>query len=225
MSSDSSTPNDEHNAFVTETTIKGSDDGPLAGQTIAIKDNMSTDGVRTTCGSAMLDDYVPPYNATVVDRVLDAGATIVGKANMDEFAMGGTTETSAFGPVENPAAPGRVPGGSSGGSAAAVAAGEADLALGSDTGGSVRNPAAFCGVVGIKPTYGLVSRYGIVAYANSLEQVGPLANTVEDAALLLDVISGPDQTTRRPTTAARIRSMPRRPTATLTASRSASSPT
>ena len=183
---------DAHNAFVTKATIEGADDGPLAGRTIAIKDNMSTDGVRTTCGSAMLDDYVPPYNATVVDRVLEAGATMVGKANMDEFAMGGTTETSAFGATENPAAPDRVPGGSSGGSAAAVAAGEADLALGSDTGGSVRNPAAFCGVVGIKPTYGLVSRYGIVAYANSLEQVGPLANTVEDAALLLDVISGPD---------------------------------
>ena len=191
MSSDHS-PKDDHNAFVTNARIEGDDDGPLAGRTIAIKDNMSTEGVRTTCGSAMLDDYVPPYNATVVDRVLDAGATMVGKANMDEFAMGGTTETSAFGATENPAAPGRVPGGSSGGSAAAVAAGEADLALGSDTGGSVRNPAAFCGVVGIKPTYGLVSRYGIVAYANSLEQVGPLANTVEDAALLLDVISGLD---------------------------------
>ena len=189
---DTTATDDAYNAFVTEATIEGDDDGPLAGRTIAIKDNMSTDGVRTTCGSAMLDEYVPPYNATAVDRVLEAGATMVGKANMDEFAMGGTTETSAFGATENPAAPGRVPGGSSGGSAAAVAAGEADLALGSDTGGSVRNPAAFCGVVGIKPTYGLVSRYGIVAYANSLEQVGPLANTVEDAALLLDVISGPD---------------------------------
>ena len=193
MSSDHSSPTDDvHNAFITESTVEGDGAGPLADKTIAIKDNISTEGVRTTCGSAMLADYVPPYNATVVDRVFEAGATLVGKANMDEFGMGGTTETSAFGAVENPVDTDHVPGGSSGGSAAAVAAGDADLALGTDTGGSVRNPAAFCGVVGIKPTYGLVSRYGIVAYANSLEQVGPLANTVEDAALLLDVISGPD---------------------------------
>ena len=183
----------EYNAFVTETTIEGADDGPLAGTTVAVKDNISTEGVRTTCGSAMLADYVPPYDATVVQRLKDAGATIVGKTNMDEFGMGSTTETSAFGPAENPAAPGRVPGGSSGGSAAAVAGGLADLALGTDTGGSIRNPAAFCGVVGIKPTYGLVSRYGLVAYANSLEQVGPLAPTVEEAAALLDVVAGPDE--------------------------------
>jgi len=181
------------NAFVTRETVESDADGPLAGRTVAVKDNISTEGIRTTCGSAMLAEYVPPYDATVVDRLREAGATLVGKANMDEFGMGGTTETSAFGPTRNPVDPERVPGGSSGGSAAAVAAGEADLALGSDTGGSVRNPAAFCGVVGIKPTYGLVSRYGLVAYANSLEQIGPLANSVEDAAALLDVIAGPDE--------------------------------
>jgi aspartyl-tRNA(Asn)/glutamyl-tRNA(Gln) amidotransferase subunit A len=180
------------NAFITEETVESDADGPLAGKTVAVKDNISTEGMRTTCGSAMLETYVPPYDATVVERLREAGATIVGKTNMDEFGMGGTTETSAFGPTLNPVDEDRVPGGSSGGSAAAVAAGQADLALGTDTGGSVRNPAAFCGVVGIKPTYGLVSRYGLVAYANSLEQIGPIAPTVAEAAALLSVVAGPD---------------------------------
>ncbi|KPN31201.1 amidase [Halolamina pelagica] len=182
----------EFNAYITKARIDGADDGPLAGKTVAVKDNISTEGVETTCGSKMLEGYVPPYDATVVERLKAAGATINGKANMDEFGMGTTTETSHFGATLNPADTDRVPGGSSGGSAAAVAAGEADLALGSDTGGSVRAPAAFCGVVGIKPTYGLVSRYGLVAYANSLEQIGPIAQTVEEAAGLLDVIAGSD---------------------------------
>ncbi|HKJ60116.1 MAG TPA: Asp-tRNA(Asn)/Glu-tRNA(Gln) amidotransferase subunit GatA [Halobacteriales archaeon] len=187
-------PGDDLNAFVTRETLEpAAEDGPLAGRTVAVKDNISTAGVRTTCGSAMLEGYVPPYDATVVERLKGAGATIVGKTNMDEFGMGTTTETSHFGPTLNPADADHVPGGSSGGSAAAVAAGEADLAIGSDTGGSIRCPAAWCGVVGIKPTYGLVSRYGLVAYANSLEQIGPIAPTVEEAADLLSVLAGPDE--------------------------------
>ncbi|PSP75953.1 Asp-tRNA(Asn)/Glu-tRNA(Gln) amidotransferase subunit GatA [Halobacteriales archaeon QS_3_64_16] len=185
-------PDDECDAFLTREVIENSADGPLSGLSVALKDNISTEGVRTTCGSAMLADYVPPYDATVVERLQNSGATIVGKTNMDEFGMGGTTETSHFGPTENPRAPGRVAGGSSGGSAAAVAAGLADVALGSDTGGSIRNPAAFCGVVGLKPTYGLVSRYGLIAYANSLEQIGPIAPTVEGVGSVLDTIAGPD---------------------------------
>jgi aspartyl-tRNA(Asn)/glutamyl-tRNA(Gln) amidotransferase subunit A len=171
----------------------GRDPGPLAGVPVALKDNLCTRGVPTTCSSLILDGWRPPYDATVVTRLAEAGAIIVGKTNLDEFAMGSSTENSAFGPTRNPRRPSRVPGGSSGGSAAAVAAGFAPLALGSDTGGSIRQPAALCGVVGVKPTYGLVSRYGLVAFASSLDQIGPFAATVGDAAALLDAISGHDR--------------------------------
>jgi aspartyl-tRNA(Asn)/glutamyl-tRNA(Gln) amidotransferase subunit A len=171
---------------------RGDDPGPLAGVPVAVKDNLCTRGVPTTCSSRILEGWRPPYTATVVEAVEAAGGVVVGKTNLDEFAMGSSTENSAFGPTRNPRDPGRVPGGSSGGSAAAVAAGFAPLALGSDTGGSIRQPGAFCGVVGMKPTYGAVSRYGLVAFASSLDQIGPFAATVADAALLLDVIAGPD---------------------------------
>ena len=166
--------------------------GILAGIPVALKDNLNLKGTHTTCASRMLESYVSPYTATCVQNMLDQGAIVLGKLNMDEFAFGGSTESSAFGPTRNPWDTDRVPGGSSGGSAASVAAGLATVTLGSDTGGSIRQPGSFCGVVGVKPAYGVVSRYGVVAFASSLDQVGPLARSVEDAAIALNAISGRD---------------------------------
>ena len=167
--------------------------GPLAGVPMAVKDNICTKGYKTTCSSRILENFVPTYAAQAVENLIAAGVVIIGKTNMDEFAMGSTTETSAFGPTKNPWNQEHVPGGSSGGSAAAVAAGECFMALGSDTGGSIRQPASFCGITGMKPTYGTISRYGLIAYGSSLDQIGPMAKDVSDCAALLETVASYDK--------------------------------
>jgi aspartyl-tRNA(Asn)/glutamyl-tRNA(Gln) amidotransferase subunit A len=186
-------PDDRYNAFLTICKKAPCGKGKLSGIAVAVKDNISTRGIETTCASKILKGYIPPYDAHAVELLRQAGAAIVGKTNMDEFGMGTTTENSAFGPTLNPCDTGRVPGGSSGGSAAAVAGNMVPMALGTDTGGSIRCPAAFCGIVGLKPTYGRVSRYGLIAYANSLEQIGPMGRTVNNVSTLMEVIAGKDR--------------------------------
>ncbi|HJJ44099.1 MAG TPA: Asp-tRNA(Asn)/Glu-tRNA(Gln) amidotransferase subunit GatA [Methanocorpusculum sp.] len=184
--------NDIYNAYLNTTEISGSGKGVLAGVRISIKDNISTKDIETTCASKILKGYLPPYDAHAITLLKSAGATIAGKTNMDEFGMGSTTENSAFGPALNPCDTTRVTGGSSGGSAAAIAGGLVSLALGTDTGGSIRCPAAWCGIVGLKPSYGVVSRFGLIAYSNSFEQIGPMAANVRDVAKLFSVIAGHD---------------------------------